>query len=288
LRCLVTGIDGFLGRPLAEELIKNNYSVIGIDKNNSSNNKYISYTADISNWVELDALQINEPVDFIIHLAALTDPNTDRNLMYNVNVRGTENICLLGQKLKIQKIIYISTVSVYSSFNLKYIDESTPVNPVNYYGEIKLAAEKIIQSSGINFTILRPTNIFGIPGDKYANYFHKIKYRGKRLGIVFYYNRNTHLLYLYDLIDVIKTCIQNSASDGQIFIVSDDENNTFEKNILSETIKILGIKKTLLPYPLFWRNKDSRAFSSGNLTRILKFKIRYGVNAGLKRYLRVI
>ncbi|MBP7654552.1 NAD(P)-dependent oxidoreductase, partial [Candidatus Dependentiae bacterium] len=96
---------------------------------------------------------------------------------------------------------------------------------------------------------------------------------------------NTHLLYLYDLIDIIKNCLKNSKSNGNIFIVSDDECNTFEKNILNEVIIFFNQKKKILPHPLFWKNKDNRNFSSSKLKNMLGVKFRFGVYAGLKKYL---
>lgn len=284
MNCLITGILGFVGKNLARELQKNNYYISGLDKIDASDVTSEFYKADICNWDELNALQFKEPVDYIIHLAALTDPDTVQDLMYKVNVKGTENICKLGQKLHIKKIIYISTVSVYSNFDLKYIDESTPVNPVNYYGATKLEAERIIQNSGLNWTILRPTNIFGIAGDKYSNYFNKIKQRGIRIGVIFYYFRNTHLLYLFDFIDVIKICIINEMSDNNIFIISNDDYNIMEKNIIDYVMNYLKVKTLILPSPLFWKNIDKRIFLNSILKTKLNYKINFGVYKGLLNY----
>lgn len=278
---LITGINGFIGKSLAIKLINNDFNVIGTDINDKCDvQNIIYYKCDITDYS--DFKQITTSIDFIIHLAALTNPNLDRNLIYNVNVKGVENICNFAKLRNIKKIIYISTVSVYSSYNLKYIDENVQDNPINYYGETKLLAEKIIKNSGIDWTILRPTNIFGGKDVKYKNYFRKIKYRGKRLGIVFYYNRNLHLLYLNDLIDVIKECIENPKSNNQTFIVSDNKCNTFEKNVLKELIKIFNIKKRLCIFPLFWKNKDKRIFLSSKLRKHLDYEFKYGVYEGLK------
>jgi dTDP-4-dehydrorhamnose reductase len=45
------------------------------------------------------------------------------------------------------------------------LDETANPNPVNFYGESKLAAEKIIQSSSISWSILRTVLVYGITND---------------------------------------------------------------------------------------------------------------------------
>jgi len=288
VNCLITGINGFIGKRLAEELKKNSYSVTGMDFSELKENHGGIYKVDISNWRELEQLKIKERIDLIIHLVAITDPNAEKQKIFSVNEKGTQNICRFAEKNNIKKIIYISTVSVYSSYNIKYIDESTTEEPCNFYGESKLNAESIIKASGLNYSILRPTNIFGVKNDKYSNYFSKLKFRGRRLGIVFYYNRNTHLLFLQDLLDVISECIENVKSDNQTFIVSEDENNTFEKYILKETMKCYNLKKKILPFPLFWKNTDGRIFIAKKIKEVLNIKFRFGVYYGLKKYLSEI
>lgn len=280
---LITGINGFIGKKLAEELKKRKYYVIGLDKNEIYANLYANYKFDITSWEELK--KIEKKIDCIIHLAAVTDNRTERNLIYKVNVSGTSNICKLGAKLNVKKIIYLSTVSVYSSYDKKYIDENTQIEPVNYYGETKYKAEEIITNCGINYTILRPTNIFSDSEDKWSEYFGRVKNTGKDFGILFYRNRNIHLLFVKDLINVVIKCIDDEKSSNNIFIVADNEEYYNEKNVFKVLLNAYNSKKKLLLHPLdfFDKKKDIRIFSEQKLLHTLNYRHQYGVDSGLKQ-----
>jgi len=283
-KILITGVNGFLAKNLLE-FLKEKYFIIGLDVQGTAKfkdvNKY--YQIDITDSSKLS--EIKEDIDFIIHLVALTNPQIEKSLMYKVNVQGTQNICEFAKLKKINKIIYLSTVSIYAENREKIITEETPTAPINYYGVTKLSAEEIIQKSGITYTILRPTNIFGEDREDYKKYFERIKTRGKRFGIIFYRQRITHLVYVKDVCAVIKECLENSKqTNNEIFIVADNENEFTEKKIFSELIRYFKLNKRLLPHPFFWSNTDNRIFSAAKLKKIYDFK--YGVLQGIYNCLK--
>ncbi|HOL48841.1 MAG TPA: NAD(P)-dependent oxidoreductase [bacterium] len=282
-KILITGINGFIGKNLVN-VLKDNYYIIGLDLHQECKfqiKKY--YQIDITDKEKV--LDINEEIDFVIHLVALTDPNLERKKIYNVNVIGTKNICELSKKNNVKKIIYLSTVSVYPDSKIKKITEETKEKPINYYGETKLEAEKIIKQSGINWVILRPTNIFGVERDDYKRYFARIKERGKKFGIIFYRNRITHLVYVKDVVEVIKLCLENSKTDNEIFIIADDEKKYSEKEVFKILLDFYKLRKKLLPFPIFWIKSDKRIFCNEKIKKIYNFK--YGVKFGIKEVLNI-
>lgn len=68
-------------------------------------------------------------------------------------------------KFKVDKIVFSSTAAVYGNPVYSPIDERHPTNPINPYGETKLAVEKLIlnisQANNINFISLRYFNVAG-------------------------------------------------------------------------------------------------------------------------------
>ena len=117
---LVTGIAGFIGSHIAEELLDNpNNTVIGIDnfysgyeKNlasiNSSN--LIFYEGDISNDEFLKKIFINHKIQYIFHQAAVASvqKSIDDPLFSNkINVRGTLlllDFARLNQKVQLHAL----------------------------------------------------------------------------------------------------------------------------------------------------------------------------------------
>jgi nucleoside-diphosphate-sugar epimerase len=84
---------------------------------------------------------------------------------YDTNVRGAEQVCQAARDARVMKIIFTSSVAVYG-FHPQPLDESGPFQPVNPYGETKLAAEAVYQAwaaedASRTLVMIRPAVVFG-------------------------------------------------------------------------------------------------------------------------------
>ena len=113
MRILLTGINGYIGTVLANELIKKNYEVIGYDVDyfydcnlQKVDTKYIKHISkDIRN-ISYDDL--NE-IDIVIHLAGLAnDPlgDFDPKLTEEINYQSTIKLAEICKKQKVKRFIY--------------------------------------------------------------------------------------------------------------------------------------------------------------------------------------
>lgn len=158
MKIIITGSAGFVGKYIFNSL-KNKHEIYGISRRQSSTT---THSHDITRESISEVLDEISP-DIIIHTAALTSVDYCENHheeTYAANVTGTKNLVQWAHNKKI-KFIFISTDAVYAGdAETKPYDEYSSTNPVNYYGETKLEAEKIV-SELPNSAILRPTFIFG-------------------------------------------------------------------------------------------------------------------------------
>jgi nucleoside-diphosphate-sugar epimerase len=87
---------------------------------------------------------------------------------HQVNVSGTLNVLNLARELKVQRLVYASSSSVYGNPTKVPISEEHPLNPTNIYGVSKLAAEKYClayhSSFGLPVTCLRYFSVYGPRG----------------------------------------------------------------------------------------------------------------------------
>lgn len=115
--------------------------------------KWIS--CDVQSETSVDAL-IKEMMRYeqikIIYLAAYHHPElveTNRELAWDINVTSLSRI--INKLGFVDKIYYVSTDSVYGdSIDHYHFKEGDPLNPVNFYGHNKCAAEAIMVHSGRN------------------------------------------------------------------------------------------------------------------------------------------
>lgn len=89
-------------------------------------------------------------VDTVVHSAALMPPN-DAGLIRKVNVGGTAVLLEMARAEKLRRFVYLSAVSA--------------IYPIkNAYGRSKAEAEALVAASGLDFTILRLTMLYGEGG----------------------------------------------------------------------------------------------------------------------------
>jgi nucleoside-diphosphate-sugar epimerase len=157
---LVTGITGLVGSRLLPRLIEagwNCRALVRKDKNLPAG--AIAITGDI---LCPDTLPLAiKDVAAIIHLAAVFR-STDEELIWKSNLEGTRNLIAAAQEhAPSTRFILASTSNVYNSKNPHPGREDDEVEPQLAYPASKVAAERELQESGLNWSILRFPFIYG-------------------------------------------------------------------------------------------------------------------------------
>jgi nucleoside-diphosphate-sugar epimerase len=141
---LITGSTGFLGKHLIKVLDKKNIKCLVRKDSNISHLKDIELVyGDITDANSLD--KALKDVKEVIHLAASTH---DNSLFHIVNVKGTKNLLEACKKNNVKRFVFISSMAS----TRRFLDD---------YGRSKKEAEELVRSSGLDYTILRPTLIYG-------------------------------------------------------------------------------------------------------------------------------
>jgi 2-alkyl-3-oxoalkanoate reductase len=155
-RALVTGISGFLGGALGRCLRARSWHVTGISRRPPSPG---STDAHISGDLSRMPLP-NGSFDAIIHCAALAAPWGPASRFQRHNVLATRRVLTIPAS----HLVFISSSSVHYTYGDQLnLTEHTPLplEPINHYARTKREAERLVESSGIPHTILRPRAIFG-------------------------------------------------------------------------------------------------------------------------------
>jgi dTDP-4-dehydrorhamnose reductase len=96
-------------------------------------------------------------------MTQVDDCETQRDACWKANVTSVEYLVRSCESLKIH-LVHVSTDFIFDGTHGPLDETETPA-PVNFYGESKLAAEKIIVKSKISWAILRTVLVFGITHD---------------------------------------------------------------------------------------------------------------------------
>ena len=147
---LVTGVDGFVGKHLADVLLERGCDVYGLTRRTEHAESDITYLCeDINDKKGILDLFKEHTFDGVFHLAGLTHPPTsfiEPVQYFETNALGSINICDAIQKTnKDCVLMQCSTPEVYGICpSDKEIDESFPLRPMNPYGVSKAGADLYI------------------------------------------------------------------------------------------------------------------------------------------------
>lgn len=126
-----------------------------------------------------------------------------------INVFGTGNIIEACQKTN-KKIIYISTDFVFNGQKKMYSEDDLP-DPINWYAKTKYEGEKLVQSSGLEWIIIRPAypyRAFFERGDIVRNLILKLQ-RNEQLNMI-----TDHIMvptFIDDIANALDVLIQRKA-----------------------------------------------------------------------------
>lgn len=173
-KILITGSNGLLGQKLVYKLKnKPNISCIATARGENRLVKKNGYTyaeLDITNYDSVASVFKQFMPDVVINTAAMTNVDaceTDREGAKLLNVTAVQNQVNVLEGLMKQTpgykphFIHLSTDFIFDGTHGP-LDENEKPNPLSYYAETKLDAEKIVQASSLFWSIARTVLVYGI------------------------------------------------------------------------------------------------------------------------------
>ena len=236
MKILITGGGGYIGSYIINNLPKK-YDIICLDHGK----KYSQFDESVKNNVTLIKGDVTDSkllekimskgIDTIIHCAGTVGNSVcmeDPMSAISSHIHGTQLLIEKSIKFKVKRFIYMSTLAVYSTFTKRKIPftENTELKPDDFYGTLKMIAEKHIQKNQPNYVILRLANVYG----KARKAQNKTK-----LGVVENFidailektnitiygtgKQKMELVHIKDVYNCVLTILQNSNIKGEIFNV---------------------------------------------------------------------
>lgn len=177
MKIMVTGGTGFIGRHIVWRLAKQGCDVQFSGRDARAAAQVIRLSPATVRWVPLDHaaatasavfIEATRGCNAIVHCAALSSPWGKAQAFAQANVASTEQVLAACHANDVQRLVHLSTPSVYFAFRDRFnIREDEPLPPpVNAYARSKVLAETRIQQAGLGqAVILRPRAVYG-PWDR--------------------------------------------------------------------------------------------------------------------------
>ncbi|HEX8073903.1 MAG TPA: NAD-dependent epimerase/dehydratase family protein [Thermoleophilaceae bacterium] len=179
MKAFVTGGTGFIGGHLVRKLRERGHEVAALVRDPKRAGDLQKLGAELveGDLNDLDAIRRGtEGSDAVFHGAAIYKvgiPASERDQMYETNVRGTERVLDAAIEAAVPKIVYVSTVNVFGNTGGDIVDETYErrVNGnafLSYYDETKYEAHQValdrVRRKDAPIVIVQPGGVYG-PGD---------------------------------------------------------------------------------------------------------------------------
>jgi UDP-glucose 4-epimerase len=175
MKLLVTGGAGYIGSVVAHHLLERGHEVAVLDDLQRGHRAAVPDGAEFVEVSLLDEAATHDALaagyDGVLHFAALAlvaESVEHPERYYRGNVVGTLNLLDAMRAAGVQNLVFSSTCATYGEPDAVPMREDIPTNPVNAYGNSKLAVDRMIadecRAHGLGATSLRYFNVAGASG----------------------------------------------------------------------------------------------------------------------------
>ncbi|MEM8733183.1 MAG: NAD-dependent epimerase/dehydratase family protein [Planctomycetota bacterium] len=247
MKVIITGVAGFIGAHVAEEMLRLGWEVCGIDDLSGGS---IENLPDGVDFLKRDCndclteLFCEQSPQAVIHLAAYAAEGLSHHVPvfnYENNLAATANVLNASYLSGAKHFVFTSSIAAYghpqSESPLKETDLCRPCDP---YGIAKLACEQHVQAfcdyyDGISYTIFRPHNVFG-PKQNIADPFRNVVgiffrqlLTGQPLSIFGDGSQTRSFSYVEPVAKCIADACTNEKARGDVFNAGGDESWTVKE-----------------------------------------------------------
>jgi dihydroflavonol-4-reductase len=258
LKAFITGGTGFIGGHVARKLRERGDDVAALVRSPAKADALRELGCELveGDLSQPDAIERGSAgADAVFHVGAVYKvgiPESERAVMYDANVRGTERVLDAASRAGVARIVYVSTGNVYGNTGGRAVDEGyeRPLPPdfLSYYDETKylahgVALERI--AMGAPVVIAMPSAVYG-PGDpsEIGNLIDQV--RTGKLKLRMFPNAGFDFVYVEDLADGI-IAVHDRGRIGESYNLSGDRGTLGD--LIDKTAELAGRKppRAVLP-----------------------------------------
>jgi predicted dehydrogenase/nucleoside-diphosphate-sugar epimerase len=247
---LVTGATGFIGGRLVERLVLECGARVKVLVRNFKNASRIArFPVEMVPGDIVDKRAVftaAEGCEIVFHCAY--DFGGSRTHREDISVKGTENVCQAALEHKVDRLVHVSTFSVYGETADGDLNENSPRQPSeDVYTRTKRAAEDLVleytRRYGLPAAVIQPTIVYG-PYSRPWTIGPVDQLQKGRVVLVDGGRGLCNAVYIDDVIDAMILAAANDQANGEVFLISGREPVSW-KDFYHAYETFIGSKRTI-------------------------------------------
>jgi uncharacterized protein YbjT (DUF2867 family) len=202
MKILVTGGTGVIGEGVIPELIGRGHTVRLLSRHARD---------DARQWPDVEPFEGNvadgaslagaaDGCDLVMHIAGIVSEEPPESTFQDVNVGGTRNMLAEAQRARVERFVLVSSLGADTGQSA--------------YHQSKRAAERLVEDSGLHWTIVRPGNVYG-PGDEVVSLILKMVRALPAVPVIDSGDQEFQPIWHEDLARVLATAAERTDVAGQ-------------------------------------------------------------------------
>ncbi len=239
MKVFVTGGTGFVGREIVRQLHAADHKVRILARYPESKSMQMlraRYNAEACKGDVTDASSVAGALggcDAVIHLVGIIS-EVGKQTFENMHVRATENVVRAAQSAGVQRYVHMSALGTRPNANSRY-------------HQTKWTAEQFVRSSGLDWTIFRPSIIYG-QGDKFVNMFMSMARFSPVLPVIGGQATKFQPVAVQDVASCFVKALAEPRAIGQTFDLCGPDTFTLQE-ILKIALGITGRRRLIIKIP---------------------------------------
>jgi UDP-glucose 4-epimerase len=227
MKVLLTGGTGFFGSILKKYWSEKDIQYINFDIfiDPADSKKGIMFQGDLCKPENIqECFQRHGPFDAVVHVAAQLAHNVQsKELLWESNVTGTQNIVEASSAQRIPKFIFTSTNCLWGAPLNRPVREDDPPKPIETYGFSKWEAEKILKKyqDRMNVIIFRSPTIIEAGRLGLLALLFDFIYENRRIPVVGSDRKPYQFIDANDYAKAITSALNSYQSSGLFNVGSD-------------------------------------------------------------------
>jgi nucleoside-diphosphate-sugar epimerase len=233
-KIFITGGTGKIGRIITDRLAEEGYSLVLLTRSVPDED-----THPLVKMVRGDILDLGsysealEGVDTVLHMAAVTHTNSVKKY-FNVNAYGTRDLVRVSREKRVKRFVHISTRAISPGGGA--------------YSRSKLEAEKYVRESGLDWIIVRPSEVYGLGGGEGIELLLDKIDKMPFVPVVGTGKYDIAPLHVSDLVEAIFRIVERQDLSGRIYTLAGPENFTYN-SLVNGIMKMKNIHKIKIYVP---------------------------------------
>lgn len=234
---LVTGGTGFVGRHFIQRLRKEGSSVRVLARKPENAGLLRDLGVELVRGDLEDIASLEKAAagaERVVHLVGIIQ-ETRRASFQGTHVDGTRNVLDASKKVGVRRFFYLSALG------------TRPAAKSSYH-KTKWAAEDLVRTSGIPYTILRPSLIYGT-GDGFTTRLSEMIKLSPFLPVIGQGRSKVQPIFIDDVVSCMVKAVTTDAFLNKEYEIGGPEQLTYEK-VTVALAEALGIRRPVLHMPL--------------------------------------